>query len=311
MEIAEVKLSFYLDVLKRHWQAISLSMVAACGLALAYCFLATKTYISQATLLPEEGDPGLASPLSMLAGNFGLTAPQKGKNSDLYKDVVKSRGFIETLLRERYLTQEKDSLAIDSFYNYRKHPMPKRLDALSKKFSHTLNVAKNENGIIVMKLETHDPVYSAELLSAILRHLESYFKEQEARKTEKSLEFIREKLVEKEQQFRASGEKTAAFLAQNQYIDPLKTPHLYNKLEGLKREERIQEEIYLLLYKEYEKARIDKQKEKSTMQVLDHPVPALEKEKPKRRKIMATTFAVSFLMAYLLFALGDRMRMKT
>jgi uncharacterized protein involved in exopolysaccharide biosynthesis len=310
MEIAEVRLSFYLDVLRRHWLAIGLSVAAACCLALAYCFIATKTYIAQAILLPEEGEPGLASPLSMLAGNFGFAAPKSGKNSELYKDVVKSRQFIETLLQEKYLTERKDSLAIDSFYNYRKYPMPVRLDALSKKFSHTLSVIRNENGIILLKLETHDPVYSAELLSAILRHLETFFKEQEARKTEKSLEFIREKLGEKEKQFRASGQNTAAFLAQNQYIDPLKTPHLHNRLESLKREERIQEEIYLLLYKEYEKARIDKQKEKSAMQVLEYPVPALEKDKPKRRKILVTTLAISFLLAYVLFALSDRFRMK-
>ena len=310
MEITELKLSFYFDVLRRHWLAILSAVVVACGLGLVYCQLAEKTYISKAALLPEEGEKTMASPLSMLTANLGFGAQAKGKNSDLYLDVVKSRGFILGLLKEKYKSSKSADVALDSFFNLRKYSTPVRLDALSKRLSKALIVEKAENGIVNLQLETSDPVFSADLLTVILKRLEIFFKERDAHKLEKGLEFIKEKLDEKETEFHLSGDKVAAFLSQNQYIDPIKTPRLYNTLEGLKRDERIQEEIYLLLYKEYEQSRIEKQKEKSVMQILDTPEPALEKDKPKRRKIMMTAFMASFAMAYLGFALKDRMRMK-
>src|SRR5206468_2745544 len=94
--------SFYFDVLKRHWKGILGAVVFGCAIGLVYCQLATKTYISTATLLPEEGDKAISSPLSMLTANFGFSPSQKAKNSDLYLDVVKSRGFVLGLLKEKY-----------------------------------------------------------------------------------------------------------------------------------------------------------------------------------------------------------------
>lgn len=310
MEITELKLSFYVDVLKRHWKAILAAVVVACALSLVYCQLAEKTYISKAALLPEEGEKSMSSPLNMLTANLGLGAQVKGKNSDLYLDVVKSRGFILTLLNEKYTSSVSKDVALDSFFNLRKYPTPVRLDALSKRLALALKVEKADNGIVNLQLETSDPVFSSDLLTVILKNLEIFFRDRDSRKMEKSLEFIKEKLDEKEKEFRLSADKVASFLSQNQYVDPLKTPRLYNVLEGLKRDERIQEEIYLLLYKEYEQSRIEKQKDKSVMQILDNPEPALEKDKPKRRKIMTLVFAVSLLLSYLVFALTDRMRIK-
>lgn len=310
MEVAEVKLSFYLDVIKRHWKAMSAAVLGAAALGLVYCVIAPKTYISTASLMPEEGEASAANPLSMITANLGFAAPTKGKNSALYMDVVKSRGFIDELRKEKYLTSKGDSLDLDSFYNVRKYEMPKRMAGLSLYLKHSLKVDRSENGIVDLTLETKDPVVSAELLKAILHHLEIYFKDLEAKKMEKSLEFMKEKMEEKEVQFRSASEQVTAFLSRNQYVDPLKTPHLFNELEGLKRDERIQEEIYLLLYKEYEKARIEKQKEKSTMQILDQPEPALEKEKPKRKKIMLQVVGGAFVLSYLLLMFRDRFRMK-
>lgn len=309
METKEVNLAFYIDVLRHRWKTILGAVVIASGLALAYCQLAEKSYLAKAALLPEEGgEPALSGALGMLGANFGLGGASKGKNSDLYLDVVKSRDFIQRLRQQRYKTSKGDSLTLDSVYHLAKYDEAIRLDALSKRFGDALKVAKADNGIVNLQLETNDPVLSAALLTAILRDLEAFFRDRDARKMEKSLEFIKEKLDEKEVQYRQSADKVASFLAQNQYIDPVKTPRLYTTLEGLKTDQRIQEEVYLLLYKEYEQSRIEKQKDKSVMQVLDWPVPALEKEKPKRRKIMMGAVAGSFLLSYLALLALARMR---
>jgi uncharacterized protein involved in exopolysaccharide biosynthesis len=310
MEIAEIKLSFYFDVLRRHWPAIVGATVLASSLALVYCFVAPKTYLSTAALLPDQGESNITNPLSMITANLGFAAPSKGKNSELYMDVVQSKGFVRTLLQEKIRTSRGAPEDLAAFYHFEKLDSAHRMNALSKKMKNSLKVNKADNGIVKLSLVSPDPVFSAELLASILHNLEIFFKDQEARKMEKSLSFMHEKMDEKEAQFRESSEKLAAFLAQNQYVDPLKTPHLYNRMLGLKRDERIQEEIYLLLYKEYEKARIEKQKESSVMQILDYPEPALDKESPKRRKIMMGAMAGSFLLSYLSLLLLDRLKMK-
>jgi uncharacterized protein involved in exopolysaccharide biosynthesis len=310
MEITEVKLSFYLDVLRRHWKAILVSVLIASALGLVYCMLAQKTYVSTGSLMPEEGDQSLTNPLGMISANLGFAAPSKGKNSDLYEDVVKSRTFIKNLLPEKFRTVRGDSVGLETFYELTDLPAAKRVEVLSGKFKSALKVEIAPNGLIGLSLETPDPIFSSELLTTLLRKLEIFFKDQETKKTEKSLEFIKEKVEEKEVQYRRSSEAVAAFLAQNQYVDPIKTPFLFNKLDGLKEDERIQQEIYLLLYKEYEKARIDKQKEKSTMRILDYPEPALDKEKPQRRKIMMGMAGGAFVLAYLMFLMSDRFRAK-
>jgi uncharacterized protein involved in exopolysaccharide biosynthesis len=309
METKEINLAFYFGVLKDRWKAILASVLIASGLALAYCQLAERSYLGKAALLPEEGgEPALSGALGMLGANFGLGGGSKGKNSDLYLDVVKSRGFIQRLRQQKYKTSKGDSLSLDSVYHLGKYDEAIRLDALSKRFGDALKVVKSESGIVNLQLETNDPVLSAELLTAILRDLEAFFKDRDARKMEKGLEFIKEKLDEKEVQYRQSADKVAAFLSQNQYIDPIKTPRLYTTLEALKTDQRIHEEVYLLLYKEFEQSRIEKQKEKSVMQVLDYPMPALEKERPKRRKIMMGAVAGSFLLSYLALLALARLR---
>lgn len=308
MEVTEISLGYFLQVFARNLKIIVLACIICCGLALLYCWYAPKTYLATVALFPEESgaQPG-GTALAMLSSSFGLPVGKSSQFSDLYQDVIKSRTFIREILPRPL--QAKDSMTTpQSFYHLKDKSEAEQAAALAHILAKDLDLVKLPNGMMSLTLETTDPVFSASLLNAIITDLERFFANKQKREMERSLEFIKSKIDEKEKIYRASSERVAQFISKNQYLDYQKTPYLYNQLEELKRDQRVQEEIYLLLVKEYEQSQIEKQKEKNLIQVLDYAEPALKKEKPYRVKIMLGAFMGSILLSYGALLVRERLK---
>lgn len=308
MEIKEINLKFFVDVLARNLLAIGIAVAVCVALALVYCHYAPRTYISKVTLMPEETAPDPMAALGVLGSTLGLTAGGGSQQfSELYLDVVKSRGFLKGLLDRKVRAAGRDTTAAE-FYGLAGDEERRRIFLMGRELHSALKLTKLSNGLIAIELETEDAEFSASLLNAIVADLEAFFEANERRKMERSLEFMRGKIAEKELLYKASSNRLAEFISQNQYLDFQKTPKLYNTLEELKRDQRIQEEIYLLLVKEFEKSQIENEKDKAIIQVLDYAEPALQKDKPYRVKITASALLGSFLLAYGLLLVRERLK---
>jgi uncharacterized protein involved in exopolysaccharide biosynthesis len=221
-------------------------------------------------------------------------------------DVVKSRGFLKALLHKP--VRAGDSAATpESFYGLADLEERRKVFTLGQKLHTALELVEGPNGIIHLTLETEDAEFSASLLNAIVADLETFFDAKEQQRMERSLAFMKGKIAEKEKLYKESSERLAQFISQNQFLDFQRTPRQFNRMEELKRDQRIQEEIYLLLVKEYEKSQLEKEKGKAIIQVLDFAEPALRKEKPYRVKIVASALLGSFLLAYGLLLVRERL----
>jgi uncharacterized protein involved in exopolysaccharide biosynthesis len=297
VETKEISLHFFFSVFARNLKVICLSMLITSALAFVYCYFAPKTYVSSVTLLPEEHAQESIGALGMLSSSFGLAVPASSQFSDMYRDVIKSRQFVRKLLSEQVKAGDSTTTPL-AFYGLQGKDERQQVDQLSRTIDKATELTKLPNGIIVINLETTDANFSSGFLNALISDLEKFFKDKERAKLASSLEFMKNKIEEKEKNYRSSSNRVASFISENQYLDVQKTPHLYSQLEELKRDQRIQEEIYLLLVKEFEKSQLEMEKEKNLIQVLDRAEPAYHKEKPYRVKIMATALLGSLLISY-------------
>lgn len=309
MEIKEINLHFYFEVLFRNIKVMALSVIVCAALAFAYCWYAPKTYISSVTLLPEENAAEPLGALSMLSSSIGLPVGGTHPFSDMYRDVIKSRTFVRNLLNRKVLAGAPgDSTTAAAFFGLAGLDERRQVAGLSKLVDKYVELLKLPNGMMVINLETENAVFSSSFLNLLVSDLELFFKEKERAKIIASLEFMKAKIDEKEMVYRASSDRVASFLSENQYLDFQKTPHLYSRLEELKRDQRIQEEIYLLLAKEYEKNLMEKERDKNLIRVLDYAEPALRKEKPYRVKIMLGAILGSFILSYIAMLVLARLK---
>ncbi|MDB5047897.1 MAG: hypothetical protein JWO30_968 [Fibrobacteres bacterium] len=297
VEIKEISLHFFVSVFFRNLKVIALSVIVCSALAFAYCHYAPKTYISSVTLMPEEHSQEPLGALGMLSSSIGLPVSGSSQFSDMYRDVIKSRLFVRNLLGRQVKAGDSTTTPA-GFFGLTNLEERRQVAQLAKVLDKSVDLTKLPNGMMIINLETEDANFSASFLNALISDLEKFFKDKERAKLVSSLEFMKNKIDEKEKIYRTSSNRVAEFISSNQYLDFQKTPHLYSQLEELKRDQRIQEEIYLLLVKEYEKSQIEKEKEKNLIQVLDYAEPAFHKEKPYRVKIMGIAVLGSLLVSY-------------
>jgi uncharacterized protein involved in exopolysaccharide biosynthesis len=245
--------------------------------------------------------------LGALSSSFGFPVATSAKVSDQYKDVIESRSFVRNLLG-RKIQAGDSSVTPASFYGLDGLEERKQVEGLSKQLKNDLDLVKLTNGMISFRMETLDANFSSSFLNIIVSDLEKFFEAKDRKKVERSLEFIKTKIDEKEKAYTQSSERIANFISQNQYLDPQKTPRLFNQLEELKRDQNIQQQIYLVLVQEYEKSQIEKEKDKNLIQVLDYAEPAFKKEKPYRVKIMLAAFFGSIAITFGFLLLRERLK---
>lgn len=265
-------------------------------LVLIYLFTIPNSYTSQATILPT-GSGNSLSDFSSAASLIGLSIPDfsgDGATKDeLIPDIVYSETMLKEIINIKWKYNVYDSLV--SLYTIfevdldEKELLPERAreEALIKILrTNVINFSKDKRSNITTAYVTipGDPFLAKEILEKILEKLESYFKNIRKTKSTAEKEFLEVRLQDVYNELVINERKLSEFELKNKSWQS--SPELHVEWKNISREVTVSNSLWAELRKQYELIKLNVEKEKITIEVLDAPNIPSKKSGPQRLIIL-------------------------
>ncbi len=292
-------LEFVNLLLRRRRLVMGAPLVAAVA-ALLLSFAIRPTYTATTSFVPEGGGEQSISPslgsLADVAGQLGVTFGTKASQSpEFYADLVRSRELMERTLLTRYPLPGADSgsadsttllLILDPGGRSPADSLYRGVKKLRKLVSTDIN---RRTGVVQLSVDAKDPVLAALVarrLVAYLNDFNTHSRQSQARERRK---FAEQRLAEAEVDLRRAEDELKTFYQRNRSWQ--QAPQLAFEEGRLRRQVDIQQDVYLTVRREYERARIDEANDVPVITVIDPAVAPTRKSRPKR--LVWTTVALA------------------
>jgi uncharacterized protein involved in exopolysaccharide biosynthesis len=293
----EINLIDYMKIIW-NWRYLTLGTILIFSLFSGiYIIKMEPIYLAQVTILPTEkaSVPNLGS-FGGLASTFGFSLPVSFDPSAVYQDLLRSRSFLKEFVAVSFPTEDQpEGIPLKDIFKIATKDKDSLAIQLAARLKGMVEFKKVEN-VYVLSILARDPVFSAALANSMVEKLEVYNKENRTSKIKENRKFIEDRLVEMEKELKEAKQELSNFRKKNLRIDAERAPDLLDQQEWLMQEVKTKQEIYILLRKEYEMARIEEEKDKPYIQVLDNAIPPTASYKPAKKIIMMVSFTLSVLM---------------
>jgi uncharacterized protein involved in exopolysaccharide biosynthesis len=302
-EYEEVNFINYVNVLlKKRWLII---------FGVFFCVLATgiysKTrppqYTASAKFLPSK-NPEMTSRMGTLIGTSGrVETIENNVTSAYYTELLKSSPFLERIVQQKFLIKKKgEEINLISYYG---NEIEKGTDSLSRVINtvaQQLEISTHRTTkVVTISYSTEESELSAAIVNAILEELIKYNQDMKDNKARLNREFIENQLEENRKLLKEAEAALIDFTAKNKKIA---TPDLEVELDRLKRNVKVQEEVFITLKKQLELAKIEEQEKTPVIQIIEQASVPLHKSNPKtKRNVMLAGFVSLFFFIGLAFVL--------
>jgi uncharacterized protein involved in exopolysaccharide biosynthesis len=276
-------------------------MVIAAALAVGVTFLLPPRYVAETSILLDSYSD-LSSLLSMaqssdiLPGGI-LPGQSRKENGYSYASIVTSRATLSDLLHQQ-TGRSPGETYLEVFAPRSGTPQRKMEVALSKLKKTISTRFEQRSGVFQVSVAHRSSAIAtgiANLLAAELRRFNTDVRTTRARD---AVGFVADRLAEAKQSLNQSENELAAFRSANARIG--NAPELLLRQSRLEREVHFNENIYALLSRQYELARIQEKNETPVFTVMD---PATEPTRPHRMSRVLTGI-VAGLITGLVYLLG-------
>jgi uncharacterized protein involved in exopolysaccharide biosynthesis len=268
------------------WKRSTLIVAIVAGILTGAVSLALpKSYRAEAKILPNLVDQG-GSPLRGLAAS-GLESFLSGafpgaENPILtYPEIMSSRTVLERVVLSPYPPGTINPRAtVLSALGVPSAPPRLMIEQGIARLRDIGKVYANpRSGIIVVSAVTHDSLLSASIVQRMLDELERFNAISRASQGHAAREFVEARLKEARAELAASEQALANFRQTNVHLN--NSPQLQLQDARLDREVQTRVDIYRLLAREYESARIEEKRERPTISIIDPPRPPVRKYRPR------------------------------
>ena len=275
--------------------------VTAGALATVVSFVMPKTFRAETRILPVAGG-GIAGALPEVLGGSDLGSLLGGRlggteNPILtYPEIIRSRRVLTRTLYQHFPSTDSNSTVM-SAYRIKGRSQREKLDNGIKHLKKNILIRANpRSGIIDISADAHDPKLAAFVAATLIGELNYFNLEARSSRGRAVREFVHARLAESESALARAERALADFQRSNLRIG--NSPTLLLDLERLQRDVSIQADIYRLLSRQYEMARIEEQRDTPTFSVLEEAVPPLQKFRPRVivNALSASAFAILMVL---------------
>jgi len=301
-DLIKIDIKKIADSVQTNFKKSALVTLSVAVLVGPLLFLLPNKYTSKATVLPSQQGGGL-SELGAVAGLIGVSIPEfggQGTNDELIPDILYSERLLDLLISQKWKYSEYDSLvSLYTVFDVEPtsrsiNPAREMKELLIESFRKDLLNAtiERETGLITVTLTVpNDPYLAKNLLDTILVNLDKY--NRQFRKTKSTAEFLflEKRLQEVQSELTTSEAALARFETDNKNWQ--QSPGLQNQWKKFNREVLVNTTVWSELRKQFELVKINLEKEKQTVDILDSPTLASKKSGPKRLYML---IGISFLV---------------
>jgi len=271
-------------------------------LAVFYVFKTENYYKSSISLYAagELDDSSLLGQYGSIAENFGLSMMP---SSNYYiPDIIDSRSLKKEIVLKKWNSSKFDtSINLIEYWNINKPTTLSKILASVKgifvssefenkeisqinsaieKLNELIHVDEQSSGLIVVSVYLEEPELASDIANYISHYLVDFIKNQQKIFADKSLDFIDERLNLAEEDLTKSEGELTEFRKNNPIV--LDTPDIQLHRARLIRSVDVNQQVYITLREQLEIAKIESNKERLYINILDNAYPNPEKAKPKR-----------------------------
>ena len=273
--------------------------------AVGASFLVTPQYTASATLLPQTGSS--SSGLMAAIGSFA-NLPLQGEQSleGLYPVILRSDRILDGVIGQRFGYRGGQ----ESLYSIFGVPEPAQADSvqsarrLKRLLRESVVSLSQDKKTGVMQLSVNAPQdadFAADLANALTDSLGSFIVEFNSAKAREKLNYVNQRLDEVQSELQAAESARTAFMEENRTYAA--SPRLSQQAGELERQVQALTAVWVELIKQLEIAKLDDDKERFSLEILDRAQPPLTRSKPNRASMgVIGTFLGGMLAC--LFVLG-------
>jgi uncharacterized protein involved in exopolysaccharide biosynthesis len=301
-EFEEVHLIDYVNVLlKRRWL-----IVVGVFISVLLTGIVSKrmppVFTASAKFLPSK-NPDMISRMGTLVGGGKVETFEDNVTSEYYTELLKSSPFLERIAGKKFLSRKfGGEVDLISYYKIKEGNETLRLVKATGAISGSLKVSIDRNTkVITLSYSTNEPELSAAIVNAFVDELIIYNQDIRDTKAKQNRIFIEKQLDENQKLLKKAEDELTIFTSRNKKIV---TPELEVELDRLKRNVKMQEEVYITLKKQLELAKIEEQERKPSIEIIEKAAAPLYKSSPKtRRNVILAAFLSFVLFAGVAFVL--------
>ncbi len=296
-EVIEISIRDIVAFVNKYWRPLLLIGVVSGGIGFGLSFTTPEEFTSSAKLLPEYSADLKGGNLGALASLAGVSL---GDNSDairpdLYPDILQSRPFLLQLLTTP-LPTEADTLALltimlgdDEIQPFTKSQiaradtvltLTKEQEAVFENIAKRISASNDKlTGVLTIEVELPDPVMAASATNLAVNYLKTFVAAYRTTKESDKVRFLQKQLSESKGRYQRSEYALNAYRDRNQ--------NTFSNVARIE-EQRLQSDylqaqtIYNGLTQQLEAARLQLQEDSPVLKILEPPMVANKKSKPKR-----------------------------
>lgn len=263
-----------------YW-AISMGVMTGC----VSLFL-PREYKAEAKIIPNSSGPRSSS-LFQLASSAGLgdalsSQLGSGENPVLtYPEILLSENvLVKTLSSPFPPSQAANPAKVIDALLVKGSSTRLRLDRGIRRMKGIVDVRANpRTTLITVSAVTRDSVLSAYIVERMLSELNRFNVESRSSRGKATREFVEGRLAEAREELAGAERALVAFRQENLRIG--NSPQLQLEQVRLEREVTVRTELYHLLLRQYELARLEEKRDMPTFSVIDEARPPVRKHAPK------------------------------
>lgn len=268
----EISLWEVLAVLLRRRRWIVGAVFAGVVLAIAFAFLRTRTYTTEASFRPQ-GSEGSASELLALANQFGVSvgAPAEEASPAFYAELVTARQILYTVASAPYAVGEEAPRPLADLFEIEEDTEALRLDETIERLREEVMSVETgrETGIVTVVVRTEWPELSQSIAQRLLDEIARFNLETRQSQAGAERTFIESRVDKAQAELRAAESAFEAWLQRNRQWEG--SPELTFQHDRLQREVGLRQQVYANLVQSFEQARISEVRDTPVITILQAP----------------------------------------
>jgi uncharacterized protein involved in exopolysaccharide biosynthesis len=303
-----ISLLALLNIMLRHRRMLLLCGLLAAVLVDLPVLLTQRMYTSDASFMPQQNAP---SNVEGLATQIGISLPTAQDGTQLYADLLRSRGVLRTVAEAPYTFATPEGRRTESLvqlYGEGASPQERTASALRKLNSLVTTTVSPKTAVITLKVSAPYPELARDVSLRLIDELNRFNLERRQSQAGAERKFAETRLADAQAELRRAENELETFLAQNR--EYRSSPHLSFQADRLTREVSLRQGVFNVISQTYEQSKMDEVRDTPVITVIDKPETPLI---PDSRGLVITTILGFFLgvgLAMVVAFVGDYFRRK-
>lgn len=268
-------------------------------------FIADPVYTAKASVIPTGDSGGDFSGLTGAAAQIGLSFPVANESiawDELFFEILRSDGIKRKLLNTEFQLKKSQPAQplrqlLLNHLDLENKPSEIGEIRINNYLKKRIRVTKTRfSPLIHIQMDAHDPLLASNMINTLVQLSNKMQVDIKTRQMGQKRQFIEERIVEVKKELSQAESGLKNFRERNRR--PNKSPSLLLEESRLMRDVTLQNNLYLTLQTQFEEAKIEEVERTPMVEIVDEPVPPLDKTSPR---VIMSTILTTFLGIVFIF----------